>query len=122
MSKALQEELEQAIRNGELELVRELVKKGADLQRGLTSGRPALLEACYYRKQDLVEWILKQNVDIDAKDNEGLSALHITGTFQTNTKSLTSTWAWSDCSWRRVPKSIQKSTRKVKPHYIWRRG
>ena len=41
-----------------------------------SEGRTALINAAFYNNIDLLEWLINQGADIDAKDYIGYTALH----------------------------------------------
>ncbi|PKM46856.1 MAG: hypothetical protein CVV05_00120 [Gammaproteobacteria bacterium HGW-Gammaproteobacteria-1] len=65
-----------AIRAGNVELVRELLGKGASLQqRTAEHGNTPLLVACYHRNLEIVQILLERGADVRARNDDSSSAL-----------------------------------------------
>lgn len=78
MTKGLNKELLTYLRWGNLEKVREVIKKGAKLQRC----NPLHFVAYYIKQEDkidiaqIIEFLIEEGIDINQKDSTGATALH----------------------------------------------
>ena len=68
--------LQWASANGDLEIVRLLVSKGADPNLRDMYGNTALHNACYNGHLDVVLFLASNGSDLEARDNKGVRPLH----------------------------------------------
>ena len=68
---------------GRTETVKLLLDKGADINKGDTNGKTALMWAAHYGRFQVVELLLKSGADVKAKDNKDHTALWWTGKIRT---------------------------------------
>ena len=74
------EELFQAVKNGDIELVRKLILKGANVNAKTDSGLSVLMCAAV-SNTDTVKILLENGVDVNAKDNDLVTALMMASRF-----------------------------------------
>ena len=67
--------LEEAIRSGNLKLLENLVKHGAEVNASDIKGRTPLLLAATYGNIEVFEWLLAQGASLDVCDNENETVL-----------------------------------------------
>ncbi|WCR54431.1 MAG: Phosphocholine transferase AnkX [Wolbachia endosymbiont of Ctenocephalides orientis wCori] len=73
----LDKELFDAVEKGNLEKVKELVEKGADLYVKDSDGNAALSLAVYYGKLDVVKYLIEdKHADFKVNSNDGKTPLH----------------------------------------------
>ncbi|CAM9664114.1 unnamed protein product [Ectocarpus sp. 12 AP-2014] len=65
-----------AARSGDIEIVRSLIRQGAELEQRDILGDSGLLKAARYGHAQVVELLLMAGVDVNAYDNSGWTALH----------------------------------------------
>ncbi|CAM9704331.1 unnamed protein product [Ectocarpus fasciculatus] len=65
-----------AARSGDIEIVRSLVRQGAELEQRDILGDNGLLKAARYGHAQVVELLLMAGADVNAYDNNGWTALH----------------------------------------------
>ncbi|CAM9712556.1 unnamed protein product [Ectocarpus sp. 4 AP-2014] len=65
-----------AARSGDIEIVRSLVRQGAELEQRDILGDSGLLKAARYGHAQVVELLLMAGADVNAYDNNGWTALH----------------------------------------------
>lgn len=68
-------EFKWALKNGDLDVVREFVAKGEDVNRTLEGGRKALHYAADSGQGEVLEYLLSKGADINAKDRYGITPL-----------------------------------------------
>lgn len=72
------EDLEEAVRRGDLESIRRLVQEeGVDVNSTFHCGRTALHLAVFHRKDEIVELLLEINADVHARSRWGETPLHV---------------------------------------------
>lgn len=65
-----------AVTSGDVEEVKKLLAKGADINHQNVDGLTALHQACIDENYDLVNFLVDHGARLDIRDNEGWSALH----------------------------------------------
>lgn len=60
---------------GNLELVKLFVKKGADLEAKTNVGDTSLMVACLYKKTEIMGFLIKSGANLNAQNNQGGTAL-----------------------------------------------
>lgn len=60
---------------GDLQAVKDLLARGADVDASNGDGYTALMYTADYGNSEIVEYLLDQGADVDAKDKNGLTAL-----------------------------------------------
>lgn len=65
-----------AVSSGDVEEVKKLLAKGADINHQNVDGLTALHQACIDESCDLVEFLVDHGARMDIRDNEGWTALH----------------------------------------------
>ena len=68
--------IELCARSGSVDIIRELLYFGADLEETGKGGRPPLVSACANQHLDAMALLLDSGADIDARDVKGNTALH----------------------------------------------
>lgn len=66
-----------AAANGHLEVVKQLINHGTDMEAPDSTGKTALLLACENRHPDVAKYLIRQGVDVFVRNNRGYSALYI---------------------------------------------
>jgi ankyrin repeat protein len=69
--------LHYAARYGNLEMAKLLYDAGADLNKQCALSWTPLIEACYYEKYNVAEWLIKQGCNPTLKTNRGVTALYM---------------------------------------------
>ena len=64
-----------ACEEGDLERVKQLLERGADVNVRDKDGETALMIVSWYGKKEIAELLIKNGIDINAKDNLGRTAL-----------------------------------------------
>jgi hypothetical protein len=72
----LQDYLALAIMRGDLNQIRALVGRGADIHLSSPNGETYLILAARYQQADAVRWLLQNGVQAQAADASGITALH----------------------------------------------
>jgi len=65
-----------AIENGDIELVKKLIKDGINLNKKYKDGYTALIMAVTENNIEIVKLLIDAGVNLDKKDEEGFTALH----------------------------------------------
>ena len=68
-------ELFEAVKQGELQKVMDILERGIDVNERDENGNTALLYACEYCNLEIVEELLKRGADVSIKNNDGRTAL-----------------------------------------------
>jgi len=68
-------DIKHAVENGHLDSVKLLHKKNIDINEKYEEGKTALMLAAEFRRKNIVEFLLANNVDIDIQDDSGWIAL-----------------------------------------------
>ena len=66
-----------AIRQGDLERVRQLIQDGQDVNRGGSDGVTPLMEAAHYGRDQIVRELIRAGADVNGKDIIKRTALHL---------------------------------------------
>lgn len=69
--------LTMVVQGDQLELVREMIKRGADLDQAGASGMTPLGAAAFFGRETMARDLLRAGVDIDKPNNMGQTALHM---------------------------------------------
>ncbi|HEX5357285.1 MAG TPA: ankyrin repeat domain-containing protein [Aquabacterium sp.] len=69
--------LTMAVQGDQLELVREMIKRGADPDQAGASGMTPLGAAAFFGRETMVRDLLRAGADIDKPNNMGQTALHL---------------------------------------------
>ncbi|XP_043916187.1 myotrophin-like [Protopterus annectens] len=64
-----------ALKNGDLDVVREFVAKGEDVNKTLEGGRKALHYAADSGQREVLDFLLSKGADINAQDRYGITPL-----------------------------------------------
>ncbi|MDX1959089.1 MAG: ankyrin repeat domain-containing protein [Leptospiraceae bacterium] len=64
-----------AAREGDLELAKYLVQKGADVNAVTRDGHTALMYACYNRFPEIVKLLVENGADVNQKSSQGHTAI-----------------------------------------------
>ena len=70
-------DLFQVARNGNTALIREVIASGTDLTVKDASGRNALMQSVLYGNQETALVLLENGIDLETRDELGLSLIHI---------------------------------------------
>lgn len=74
-----------AVQLNDLEKIKSALASKADINTSTSAGNTALLIACRnriaYRKIDIIEFLLSKNINVNAVDNNGVSALNISARY-----------------------------------------
>jgi ankyrin repeat protein len=68
--------IESAARNGQLDAVKLLVERGAEIDKENSIGSTALIGACISAHQDILLYLIQSGATINHADNQGQTALH----------------------------------------------
>ena len=63
--------------SGQLEVVKWLVEKGADVNATNKDGRTVLHSAADSGQLDVVKWLVEKGADVNATDKDGKTVLHM---------------------------------------------
>ena len=81
-SKPTPEELWEMVRNGDINDVKLLLGKGADINTKDNDGWTALHYATRHQTTEMAQLLLDRGADINAKDNDGWTALHCAAVYK----------------------------------------
>jgi ankyrin repeat protein len=75
-------DLHMAIANGNIAAVKQHIAAGTDINvKDAMGGSSPLITACLYEQLAIAKWLLTQGADINFKNNDGSTALHVAAFF-----------------------------------------
>jgi len=71
----LNDELANAVRNGNISKANDLLDAGADINSTDDCGNTPLMQAIWFRKKDMIKFLLEKGADVNFKNKKGVTAL-----------------------------------------------